>query len=381
MSILRVVSAAILLGLLITAHFALNKQSEWNGTISLPDVITFSNTTLPDTDIPIDLPRTGIDGLDNYFRFMMSFFWSTLDSRNVRAHWQGNHLLGTLTSIWMLMLLEAHRNDRSAIFTFATYFLEVVGELIGIGIATPLWCIVHLLVTLAPTKTNATKVVGTSARDLKALGWALIPGHVVPTILMSQLEPDGEGIASQQFWTIARLFHPVFVYFFYKLFAITSSKDRSPLRPAVNRSIYTFSILASAFFHITSLGFLLAFQMFPGWLKQVVVIELDPKTVLIPVPFWSSEVVSKVPFATGVAIFLQWDYLCSSAATVIWATSLYLESTSLSLGDSSTLATLGKAILVAVLAGPGAAAAFLMQERDATLVEASTMTVSEKKAL
>ncbi|KAF7190197.1 Citreoviridin biosynthesis protein D [Pseudocercospora fuligena] len=381
MSILRILSATILLGVLITAHFALSKQAEWNGTVSLPDVVTYSNTTLPDTDIPIDLPRTGIDGIDNYFRFMTSFFFSTLDSRNIRAHWQGNHLLGTLTSIWMLMLLEAHRKDRSGIFTLVTYFLEVVGELIGIGVATPLWCIIHLLVTLAPTRTNATKVLSTSGRDLKALGWALLFGHVVPTILMLRLEPDGEGIASQQIWTIARLFHPVFVYFFYKIIAVSSGKDRSPARPAVNRSIYTFSILTSAFFHVTSMGFLLAFQMFPGWLKQVVVIELDPKTVLVPVPFWSQEVVSKVPFATGVAIFLQWDYLCSSTAIVIWATSLYLESTWLSLGDSSTLRTLGQAILVAVLAGPGAAAAFLMQERDATLVEVSTVSISGKKVL
>ncbi|KXT07155.1 hypothetical protein AC578_2499 [Pseudocercospora eumusae] len=379
MSIIRIISAILLLGVFITAHFALNKQAEWNGTISLLDIVTFS--TLPETDIPIALPRTGIDGVDIYFRFMTSFFWTTLDSRNVRAHWQGNHLLGTLTSIWMLMLMEAHRKDRSGIFTFVTYFLEVVGELIGIGSATPLWCIVHLLTTLAPTRTNTTKVLSTSGRDLKALGWALIFGHVVPTILMLRLEPDGEGIASQQIWTIARLFHPVFVYFFYKIFAISSAKDPSSPRPSVNRSFYTFSILASAFFHITSMGFLLAFQMFPGWLKQVVVIELDPKTVLIPVPFWSPEVVSKVPFATGVAIFLQWDYLCSSAAIVIWATSLYLECTSLNLGDSSTLAALGKAVLVAVLAGPGAAAAFLMQEREATLVEASTTIVSEKKVL
>ncbi|KXT17457.1 hypothetical protein AC579_5715 [Pseudocercospora musae] len=381
MTILRIFSAITLLGVLITAHFALSKQSEWNGTVSLPEIVTFSNTTLPDTDIPIDLPRTGLNGLDNYFRFMTSFFWATLDSRNVRAHWQGNHLLGTLTSIWMLMLLEAHRKDRSGIFTFATYFLEIVGELVGIGSATPLWCIIHLLVTLAPTRANATKVLSTSGRDLKALGWALLFGHVAPTILMLRLEPDGEGIASQQIWTIARLFHPVFVYFFYKIFAISSGKDRSPAQPAVSRSIYTFSILASAFFHITSMAFLLAFHMFPGWLKQVVVIELDPKTVLVPAPFWSPEVVSKVPFATGVAIFLQWDYLCSSTAIVMWATSLYIESTSLSFGDSSTLATLGQAILVAVLAGPGAAAAFLMQERDVTLLEASSTTMSEKKVL
>lgn len=264
-------------------------------------------------------------------------------------------------------------------FTFATYLLELMGELVGIGFATPLWCIVHLLVTLTPTRTNATKIVSTSNRDLKALGYALLVGHVVPTILMLRLEPDGEGLASQQIWTIARLFHPVFVFVLWRLFALSSSRDQGTPWPSVNRNTYTFSILASAFFHITSLGFLLAPQIFPGWLKQVVVIELDPKSVLVPVPFWSEEVVSKVPFSTGVAIFLQWDYLCSSAAVVIWSLSLYLEANSLSLSKSSSISKLGQASMVAVVAGPGAAAAFLMQERDSILLE-NAATAPEKKS-
>lgn len=111
---------------------------------------------------------------------------------------------------------------------------------------------------------------------------------------------------------------------------------------------------------------LLAERMFTGWLREDVVSNLHIGTMFIPAPFWTGE---KMTWETGVAVFLQWDYTCSSAAILLWATSQYLEATS-SVGKSkgiSLLETIGQALLHAVLAGPAAAAAFLLQERDTTL--------------
>ncbi|KJY00332.1 hypothetical protein TI39_contig336g00063 [Zymoseptoria brevis] len=381
MSAVRPFAIALLAGLVVTAHFALAKQSEWNGTIILENVLANPVKILPGTNIPLSLPRTGLDKLDNFFAFMAAFFHTTLDSRNVRAHWQGNHLLGTLSSIWIMMLSEAHGSTSTGFF-FATYFFEVMGELLGIGLFTPIWAITHLLMVRNPTET-VTKPTAAPSGHSKALGYALMIGHVVPSAFLLRTQPDGQGILSQPLWAIIRLFHPVWVYVAWKTITVLGGKSAASLsiQPAffTRRKFYVFSILASGIFHITSLAYLLSGHLASGWLKEDVVAVLDARTVLIPTQFYPESVVQKVPFETGVAIFLQWDYLCSSAAIVIWAATLSAEAISASKKKSggSVLETYAQAGLVSILAGPGAAAAFLLQERDAVL--AAPVELVEKK--
>ncbi|KAK4505864.1 hypothetical protein PRZ48_003829 [Zasmidium cellare] len=337
MGLLRPITALLLAGIVITAHLALVKQASWNGTFSLDSLLIYTHRILPNTAIPIKLPWTGIPQLDNYFAFMTSFFWTTLDARNVRAHWAGNHLLGTLSSIWLVMLVEA-----------------VDGGFVG-------WTV-------------------KGRGSWRALGWGLVAGHVVPTVLMLRLKPDGEGVASQQVWTIGRLFHPVFLLGFWGVLKVVLPAGAGS-ETSSRRRFYAFSMLASGFFHITSLGFLLAPEMFPGWLDPAVSKALDPKTVLVPTPFWSEAVVKKVDFTTGVAVFLQWDYLCSAAAIVVWATAMYVEAVGKVGGKAvkGGLEMVVQTVAVGVLAGPGAAAAFLMLEREGVRAEAEV--VGEKKRL
>ena len=247
-----------------------------------------------------------------------------------------------------------------------------MGELLGIGLFTPIWCIAHLLITSAPSTKADVKVTKLSApkSNLRALGYALLVGHVAPTLLMLQLEPDGEGLASKQFWTIARLFHPIFIFValqvFKPLFGSASTVSEPPERLlATRRKLYQFSILASGFFHVTSVGMLLAEKMFKGWLREDIVPGLHIGTMLIPAPFW---IETKMSWETAVAVFLQWDYTCSAAAIFIWSASQYLEAVSVGKNEgTSVLETFGQAALHAILAGPAAAAAFLMQERDTTI--------------
>jgi hypothetical protein len=317
--------------------------------------------------------------VDNFFAFFVSFFWTTLDPRNVRAHLQGNHLLGTLSSIWLIMLLEAHDALSSGTFFVLTYVLEVQGELLGIGLFTPIWGVVHLLMTKTP---SPSKTSSPPKGHLKALGYALVVGHVVPTLAMMRLQPDGEGVASQQIWVILRLFHPVYVFVAWKFlsgFQGTSgptNKDEDMM--SSKRKFYIFSILASAFFHVTSFGLLFADHLVPGWLHADVTAQLDIKTILVPAPFWLDDVMS---YETGVAVFLQWDYLLSSSGIVIWAASLYLEAHSLRKNASAraALETFAQSTLVALLAGPAAAAAFLMLERDAALDAAAGQKVIKQQ--
>lgn len=394
----RLISAALLAVVLITAHTALvkvssalksiqyhitsntntNQQSEWNGTVNLENILANPTTVLPNTKIPIKLLSSGSKAVDNYFAFMTAFFSTSLDPRNVRAHVAGNHLLGSLSSIWLLMLAEAHNSSPG--FLTATYAIEMLGEFLGIGIFTPIWAIVHLFSTPAPTTT------GTHAKrpeaNTKALGYALVLGHVVPTILMLQLKADGEGFASQQIWTIARLFHPVFTFVSWAVIkTVLGNKSSSQSAFFSRRKIYLFSILASGFFHVTSLGWFLADRLSSGWIKDDVLAALRFQDIVTPAPFWSAEVVGKVAWEDGVAIFLQWDYLCSAAAIFIWAAGIFVEARNLGpdATGSSRLEVFAQSLLVTVLAGPAAGGAYLLLERDAVLL--ARAAVNQKKVL
>ncbi|KAK4634311.1 Terpene cyclase [Fulvia fulva] len=358
MAYTRPIAITLLAGIVVTAHFSLGKQAENNGTFAIADVFTYTTRTLPNTSIPIRIPETGIAAVDNYFAFMVSFFWATLDTRNVRAHLQGHPLLGTLSSTWLLMLGETHRGGRGAASVFGTYFLEIMGELLGIGMFTGVWCIVHLISTSRP---NASKSA-TGKTNLTALGWAMLIGYIVPTLGMIHCAPDGSGLASQQLWTILRLFHPIFVFTSYIVLSTIVPSSSASQGASGPRKFYIFSILASAFFHISAVGILLAPYLTPLWVKDEVTAALNIYDFYVPYPYWLDAVPRQVSFDLGVATFLQWDNLCSASAICVWAAALYVES-----GGKGRIGAFVQAGGVALLAGPGAAAAFLMLERDAAV--------------
>ena len=95
----------------------------------------------------------------------------------------------------------------------------------------------------------------------------------------------------------------------------------------------------------------------------------------VPYPYWLDVVPRQVPFDVGVAIFLQWDNLCSASAIVVWVGALYLEAGRRGEGKVGTFV---QAVGVVVLAGPGAAAAFLMLERDGN-VEGKDLVEGKKR--
>lgn len=386
----RAIPILLLIGIFGLGHFSLAWQAEQNGTMSLPGILNYQNRILPNTKIPIKLPETGIPALDNYFAFMMSFFWMAMDERNPRAHLQANYLLGTLSSTWLVMLTEAHRSSSSTLFCLVTYGCELMGEFLGIGLFTPIWCVIHLLWTAAPTsllpsagKRNTENVeasLATPPGTLSALGYALVFGHVAPTLLMNHLSVADEGWASAQLWTILRLFHPVFVLGLFTLFknfpgtSPTGSTPSAIRRLASKRKLLRFATLASAFGHVGSVGILIAHEWIPGWIKEDIVAGLDIPALLSPIPFWSHHFsatgIAKVDFVTGVAIFLQWDNICAASAITVWAAALYVEGVR---GDRKVshvevVNVIAQALGTAALAGPVAAAAGLLIERDEIVV-------------
>lgn len=283
------------------------------------------------------------------------------------------------------MLVESHRANRTTGFLLFTYFAETLGELIGVGMTTPVWCIVHLLWTTVPSaKPNYTELRGflPRASSLGSLGYAYFLGHVMPTLFMSLTKPDGQGIWSQQLWTILRLLHPVFMIILFKAFESFQSSSIDPsisLRAAASRKFYTFAIVTSAIHHASAMSLIYAEFWIPGWVRPDVVKSLAFRSVLVPFPFWKKDLIQQVPFTKGVAMFLQWDEVCTVTAILIWTASLYVESSRATGTNSGRISLLLQTTLIAVFAGPVAGAVYLLQERDNLVLNSLESQVDKKQ--
>ncbi|WPB06739.1 uncharacterized protein RHO25_011399 [Cercospora beticola] len=107
----------------------------------------------------------------------------------------------------------------------------------------------------------------------KIVGCALLVGHALPTVLMVHLKPEGEGIASQQLWTMLRALHPVLVFVVFNAFDLLSGGQSAADQPAERsllsrRNLLQFSILTSAFVHINCLSMMFGGHIFPGWVRD-----------------------------------------------------------------------------------------------------------------
>ncbi|PPJ60663.1 hypothetical protein CBER1_11234 [Cercospora berteroae] len=220
----------------------------------------------------------------------------------------------------MIMLLGARADlsGNSSGFVFATYLFEMGCETIGVGLFTPIWCIVHLLMTTAPRSDAKVKRVSKNKNNVRVLGYALLVGHALPTVLMMHLKPDGEGIASQQLWTMLRALHPVWVFVAFKVFETLFGGQPAADQPAEQLRLSRRNPLQFSIVHINCLAMMFGGHIFPTWVREEVLSEISVSTMFVPGPFWTGEEVS---FVKGVAMFVQWDYLCSAGAMVIWAIS------------------------------------------------------------
>lgn len=356
---------SILPALIFTVTFAVAVVSMHglalrNGMMDHRSIFAKPGSLLPNSAIPITKANTGIALLDEYLALMNAVFHVDLDTRNVVAHTGGTHFLGTLSAAWMIMLVEAHQVGGS--FVLWTYVLEVLGELAGVGMFTPVWALWHLR-SIAPS----SQPQGLSKRDAATLPWAFLLGHILPSFAMILSDPAGEGLLSQQYWVLARLIHPVFTYALWQVFRLFVAEK--PGRVAA-RSWYVWAIVAATFMHSLSLAPVALLQLSPDWLNAKVVADLDLWALFVPSPFWLLHP-EKVDFARGVSRFLQWDEILCSLSICTLATTLYLRAR-----ENVGARGIGFSKLLQVggflgFGGPGAAAAFLMLERDEVYVEAA----------
>ena len=239
--------------------------------------------------------------------------------------------------------------------------------------ATPLYGIIQLgsdtVHKPSPYNLHVPRVV------LNALPAVFFLGYLVPSFLM--IVPSDHiyisfdlrqiFIAIWQPWPgyvaiLLTLVHLIFSPFVKDNNDQTIQGRRASLRSL--RRVYAFAFGIAAISHLIAVSISLATYLVPVLFAEPFRTLLLPQNVShTPIP-WEFPVPQIENVAQGVHAFLRWDYLNGSAATLIWASILYVNGHRYVYGHVGWFGLIVKATLLSVVASPAAAAVELVWERD-----------------
>lgn len=369
-------------------HYLMSK----NGTMDLIST-SIRAKKLPGTNKTLRTHWTGIKRIDNLFSLFVLFFMPLVDYKSPGLSMHGLHFGGQLASYWILVVIESFRRGNGgravAMWVFILFYFVWVtrnwgwffeismsiwglfGELLGVALAIPAFCFVHLL-TSPTVAAQSLSSFSISEKDLMILPWSAALGHFLPIImgLRTRSSVTTPMWKSKQFWLVARLFHPVFT----AIIHFGLSKALSDPTPSANGShirdlqaLYDLATYIAIVPHLATMSVSILSQLGPGVFAPKYSEFFNPIKVFLPTPFWSS--ITKVTsIAEGARQFLQWDELISCSSILVWAWAVNRTGLNGVSGASGNLSMLLRTASMTIIGGPAAAAISLIKERDFVLM-------------
>lgn len=251
-------------------------------------------------------------------------------------------------------------------------FWGLFGEILGVALAIPAFCFVHLL-TSPTVSAKSLPSFGISEKDLMILPWSTFLGHFIPIImgLRTRLSVTTPMWKSKQFWLVARLFHPVFTAVIHFVLSKTLS-DPSPSADRAShlrslQALYDYATYIAIVPHLATMSVSILSRIGPGLFAPKYTAFFNPSKVFMPTPFWTSAT-RVTSIAQGAQQFLQWDELISCSSILVWALAVNREGLGGVPGGSGTLSMLFRTTNMMIVGGPAAAAISLIKERDFVLL-------------
>ncbi|QDS76170.1 hypothetical protein FKW77_007745 [Venturia effusa] len=347
-------------------HYLMSK----NGTMDLIST-SIRAKKLPGTNKTLRTRWTGIKRIDNLLSLFVLFFMPLVDYKTPGLSMHGLHFGGQLASYWILVVIESFRLGNRGRAVALMSFWGLFGELLGVALAMPMFCFVHLF-TSPTVAAQSLSFFTISEKDLMILPWSTALGHFVPIIAgMSTRSSVTTPIwKSKQFWLVARLFHPVFT----ALIHFVLSQVLSDPAPSAGGSqmrdlqaMYDLATYVAIVPHLATMSVSLLSQLGPGVFAPKYPEFFNPIKVFVPTPFWSG--ITKVTsIAEGAKQFLQWDELISCSSILVWSWAVNRAGLNGVSGASGNLSTLLRTAAMVVIGGPAAASVSLLKERDFVLM-------------
>lgn len=251
--------------------------------------------------------------------------------------------------------------------------------------AAPIWFLLYLTTSplaKSPARSQSSDAVRIPLAKLAFLPVALIISFVIPSLLLVLPAPAAVSVETHQkliaLWQPFPIYNTILVFVLSKLYSPSSAAPSSEasrkeyLESA--EKFYTFLLTFAAITHIPALLLTqLPPETFLAISPEIVsriqnsVIPVSFSTVYVPrppLPSWKA-----ISLADGIHTFLHWDTYVSSAAALVWV--LVLRSKA-GAGDGSSGLSIGsviKYLALVALTGPFGLLAYLMWEREETLVE------------
>lgn len=130
---------------------------------------------------------------------------------------------------------------------------------------------------------------------------------------------------------------------------------------------YLFAFGFSATTNILTYVLLATCKLFPALFSARILDTLTFRNVFLPPPFWS---ISPMPnMAIGILNFFQYDQYVGSTAAIVWAVTLWVKARKEAMSLKNWRWLAGEVFSISIIAGPGAAFASLIWQRDQLILD------------
>ncbi|KAK4940217.1 hypothetical protein LTR10_019646 [Elasticomyces elasticus] len=392
---LLTVSRVVTPALILLGGYCLHGFSTANGLFPAVESLK-SKHQLPSSGSLISKPSfpnsfTGLDPPDGILATLLLFFWPLLDGANPGASLFSFLFAGQGVALLSAIVLEASRKaNKGRIISFTTVY-GILFQCLGAGLVAPLYLTIYLftspLVTSAAALTPAALFIDEGLFTGHIFGVSL--GYIVPTVLMTLPQPDvlplDTKITAIVLWQLFPIWTSTITYVT-KL--VVGSRTPSANQPdaqtkqiSMLRTVYKLSLAVSVPTHIAGWTLSLSTMLLPNLFNVQTVQEFHPLNVFVPPNPFSDVKIGSV--AQGSHWFLQYDYVVTAAAYLLWASaSRYAVGVKNAKGDSggfgigAFLDIIGRCVLM----GPYSAALTLLWDRDEAVFTGANQVAGKKTA-
>ncbi|KAK9320155.1 hypothetical protein V1517DRAFT_348431 [Lipomyces orientalis] len=378
------ISNILLSALLVFGGGALHGFSTTNGLYTLVNRLV-DKRELPDRNLSLTYEKTftSYAAVDNLLRGLITFFWPIANGSHAGLSLLSFLFAGQTVASWTLTMLEGIRKgNRGYLISFTTVY-GILIQTMGFALAGPLYLLIHL--STSPTVTSKSSGIAIDESDLRALPLSVVTGFILPSMLMSLNASSTFNTHGKVVTILLWQFFPVWCAFALWVWKavldslhMASSYSWSSATPRTHlRLVYIVTLSIAALAYIATMALSISAYLFPGLFAPESSDLIMFGHLFVPAsPFSATQAPS---VAQGAYWFMQWDFIVSSIAYIIWAFTLRTAAIKQHSGSElSWVGALLQILLRTILLGPMAAALTFVWERDEIVLSNETSDGQKK---
>ena len=248
-----------------------------------------------------------------------------------------------------------------------TTLVGILAQNVSFAVTAPSYFLLHLLTTTSTSVTPTATAIAVSPAFAASIPLSFVLGYIVPTMALMLPAPAVVSYDRSQIISAVWQLFPIYIAALQIVLQVVlpsffpslpNTSSRAPLRAA-----YTFAIVLAALGHIGTLS---------TWGMHAIAPSLFARSfpsllsVFAPAAFWPQDARRIKSVGAAAQLLLQWDEICGSLATVVWAMAL-LAGGMVATRRTSAVSVIGAvlgAVSVVVLLGPCGAAVAMVWARD-----------------